>query len=268
LAEDAPANRVLSMHVLQGRGHTVTAAADGEKAVQLALAQDFDVVLMDVQMPVLDGFQATEAIRALPDPKKAALPIIALTAHALKDDLERCLEVGMNAYLSKPFQPAELIEVVERVAGQHASNALSETGGTRPEVIRPHDAARRQDAAPSASAAVFNLAVAVARTLGKYDLFRQMVDFFYQEADPLVARMRSAVAGGDAEDLIYAVHRLKGTILYLGSHRTMESADRLERIGRSGDLAPAADALRELEQWIERLKIALAPHRHVREAGV
>jgi CheY-like chemotaxis protein len=256
------------MHVLQRRGHTVTAASDGEKAFQLALAQDFDVVLMDVQMPVLDGYQATEAIRALPDPKKAGLPIIALTADASKGDSERCREAGMDAYLSKPFQPAELVEIVERLAGHHASDALSETGGTRPEMPRPPGAESRQAAAPLASAAVFNLTDAVARALGKYDLFRQMVDFFYQEADPLVERMRSAMAGGDAEDLVYAAHRLKGTILYLGSHPAMESADRLERIGRSGDLAPAADALQEFEQWIDRLKIALASHRHVREAGV
>ncbi len=103
--------------VLEKRGHHVEVAENGQQAVELLQRHDFDVVLMDIQMPVMDGFQATSAIRKLEHPKKAKVPIIALTAHAMQGDRERCLVAGMDAYVSKPVAGNELIELVERIAG-------------------------------------------------------------------------------------------------------------------------------------------------------
>ena len=117
LAEDTPANQKLVSYVLGKRGHSVEVVQNGAQALEAVGRQDFNVVLMDVQMPVMDGFQATQTIRQSAHPKKARLPIIALTAHALKGDAERCLEAGMNGYLSKPVKGDELIELVERLAG-------------------------------------------------------------------------------------------------------------------------------------------------------
>ena len=116
LAEDTPANQRLVTYVLGKRGHAVEVAHNGQQALEAVGRQDFDVVLMDVQMPVMDGFAATQAIRHLVAPEKARLPIIAMTAHALKGDAQRCLEAGMDGYLSKPVKGAELIELVERMA--------------------------------------------------------------------------------------------------------------------------------------------------------
>jgi CheY-like chemotaxis protein len=116
LAEDTPANQKLVRHVLGSRGHNIEIAENGQQALGLVQQQDFDVVLMDVQMPEMDGFEATGAIRKLNDSKKASLPIIAMTAHALKGDQERCLAAGMDCYLSKPIKGEELIELVERLA--------------------------------------------------------------------------------------------------------------------------------------------------------
>ena len=115
LAEDTPANQKLVSHILGKRGHQVAIAGDGQQALDLAERQEFDVVLMDVQMPVLDGFQVTAAIRKLPIAKKARLPIIAMTAHALKGDEQRCLAAGMDDYISKPINGRELTELVERM---------------------------------------------------------------------------------------------------------------------------------------------------------
>ncbi len=117
LAEDTPANQKLVTYVLSKRGHSVEVAQNGKQALEAVEQQDFDVVLMDVQMPLMDGFQATQAIRKLAIPKKARLPIIAMTAHALKGDSERCLGAGMDGYISKPVKGEELIELVERLAG-------------------------------------------------------------------------------------------------------------------------------------------------------
>jgi PAS domain S-box-containing protein len=117
LAEDTPANQKLAVRILSRRGHVVEVAQNGLEAVQRLSAAPFDVVLMDVQMPVMDGFQATGEIRRLRLPAKARIPIIAMTAHALKGDQERCLAAGMDAYISKPIDSQELIALVERLPG-------------------------------------------------------------------------------------------------------------------------------------------------------
>jgi PAS domain S-box-containing protein len=118
LAEDTPANQKLVIHVLTKRGHVVETACNGQQALDLIDQRDFDVNLMDVQMPVMDGFQATAAIRKLPDPRKARLPIIAMTAHALKGDDKRCMEAGMDAYIAKPLDTRELVRLVESLANR------------------------------------------------------------------------------------------------------------------------------------------------------
>ncbi len=115
LAEDAMASQKLMVYALGKRGHQVEVAKNGMEALDLVRSHDFDVVLMDVQMPVLDGLETTTAIRKMDDPKKAGLPVIAMTAHAYKSDQERCLAAGMDAYISKPINRRELIEMVERM---------------------------------------------------------------------------------------------------------------------------------------------------------
>lgn len=122
LAEDTRANRLLVVRLLGKRGHSVQEAVDGQEAFDRAAHEQFDVVLMDLQMPVMDGFQATAAIRSLADPAKARVPIVALTAHAMKGDDQRCLAAGMDAYLAKPIDGQVLIDTVERLAQKTQAN--------------------------------------------------------------------------------------------------------------------------------------------------
>jgi CheY-like chemotaxis protein len=114
LAEDTPTNQLLVVHALERRGHRVQVAADGRNAVERASTGEFDVILMDLQMPEMDGFQATAAIRALPG--LAHVPIIALTAHAMVGDRERCIAAGMDGYLPKPLDLRQLVDLVESSA--------------------------------------------------------------------------------------------------------------------------------------------------------
>lgn len=114
VAEDTPANQKLMVQLLGKRGHTVDVADNGAKAVEMVRQGDYDLILMDVLMPLMDGLEATAHIRAMPDPKKARLPIIALTAGAMKGDQERCLEAGMDGYIAKPIDSRELLRLVER----------------------------------------------------------------------------------------------------------------------------------------------------------
>jgi CheY-like chemotaxis protein len=113
LAEDTPANQKLISAILKKRGHGVSIAGNGEEALRMLESQEFDLVLMDVQMPVLDGLQTTAAIREREKTVGGRLPIVAMTAHAMQGDRERCLAAGMDAYIPKPINVAELIEVIE-----------------------------------------------------------------------------------------------------------------------------------------------------------
>jgi PAS domain S-box-containing protein len=118
LAEDSRPNQKLVVGVLSKRGHTVQVASNGREALDMIRQADFDLILMDVMMPAMDGFQATAAIRALPDPSKSNLPIVALTAQAMKGDEQRCLQVGMDCYVSKPIDAKQLVALVERLPRQ------------------------------------------------------------------------------------------------------------------------------------------------------
>jgi len=123
LAEDNPVNQTVARKFMERRGHTVTVAANGQEAVELARQQTFDLVLMDVQMPEMDGFTATAELRAGEAGTGRHLPIIAMTAHAMKGDEERCLQAGMDGYLAKPIHPSSLFALVEEVCGERAERA-------------------------------------------------------------------------------------------------------------------------------------------------
>ena len=136
LAEDVPPSQKVVTRILNKRNHTVTVANDGREAVKLASREEFDVILMDIEMPAMDGFQATAAIRAMERVGRPHVPVIAMTAHAMTGDAERCLLGGMNAYLSKPIDAHELVELVERLGYGKGSDSGSagpeaERGGRR-----------------------------------------------------------------------------------------------------------------------------------------
>jgi CheY-like chemotaxis protein len=117
LAEDNSMNKRLATRLLEKRGHKITSVSNGREALEALEQARFDVILMDVQMPVMDGWMATQAIRERERGTEEHVPILALTAHAMKHDQEQCLAAGMDGYLSKPFQPAELYAAVESIAG-------------------------------------------------------------------------------------------------------------------------------------------------------
>ena len=116
VAEDNAVNQQLVTRILERRGHSVAVAVHGRQAVEAAAAARFDVVLMDVQMPEMDGFEATAAIRAHERVTGRRVPIVALTAHAMKGDEERCAQAGMDAYLAKPLDPKRLVQLTEEIA--------------------------------------------------------------------------------------------------------------------------------------------------------
>ncbi len=251
VAEDIPANQKLVGYVLGKRGHCLEFAGDGRQAVVCLMEQDFDVVLMDVQMPEMDGFAATAAIRKLVDPAKARIPIIAMTAHALKGDWERCLAAGMDAYISKPVNGQTLIEMVERLAEQRERSQSEPSDKTT----------AAPDLAASAGSPLFDLDAALQSCCREYSLFQDMVESFFEEAGLLLHQMRQGMENGNPSGLRDAAHRLKGIVGYLGAVPVFDTAARIEQIGCSGQLDEAANVIGNLAEGIEQLKTLLAHHR-------
>jgi CheY-like chemotaxis protein/nitrogen-specific signal transduction histidine kinase/HPt (histidine-containing phosphotransfer) domain-containing protein len=243
LAEDTIANQRLVLAILGDRGHVVHVATNGREAIMLVEQQDFDLVLMDVQMPLVDGFQTTAAIRELPDPAKANVPIVAMTAHAMAGDEQRCLAAGMDAYLTKPITSRKLIETVERLAaGTEPSSATPQATPTGP-----------RDEAND----VFDVQTALASLGGRIYLLREMVAFFFEEAPRRLAEIQAGLQEQAPQAIARAAHRLKGTLVYLGATPAWQAAHDVEQASNDGDLTQAALAIHLLTGQIAQLDAAL-----------
>jgi signal transduction histidine kinase/DNA-binding response OmpR family regulator/HPt (histidine-containing phosphotransfer) domain-containing protein len=239
LAEDNLVNQRLGQRLLEKRGHRVAIAANGREAVDALEGGGFDVVLMDVQMPEMDGFEATRRIRAREGETGGHLPIIAMTAHAMKGDRERCLEVGMDGYISKPLHPAELFEEVERLG----SPALRTSAAV--------------PAAAVAEAPTFDPVGVLGTVGGDVALLREIIAAFADEYPSLLERIREGVAKGDAEAVQAGAHSLKGAVSNFGRSAARDLAERLETRGRNQNLVGAEVLVEQLERAIEGLRGSL-----------
>jgi PAS domain S-box-containing protein len=249
LVEDNPANQKLATYILQQRGHTVAVAADGQQGFQMSRETPYDVILMDVQMPGMDGLEATKAIRAWENGQKH-VPIIAMTAHAMKSDRQRCLAAGMDAYLSKPVNAQKLIVLVESLAlGVPAPAKVA------PATVQP-DATSQGD-----STVVFDPKLALARCFDSREMVRETATCFLNEVDDLCRDMRAALKKGDLVEVGQLGHRLKSTAVYLGARPARDAALPVERfVLHHAEPAEAERAVNALEQECQALKAALANH--------
>jgi PAS domain S-box-containing protein len=237
LAEDNLVNQRLAVRILEKRGHRVTVANNGQEALASLEGRAFDLVLMDVEMPELGGLDATRMLRARERGTGRHVPVIALTAHAMKGDRERCLAAGMDGYVSKPIRAAELFAAVDEVL-----------------------VAGRAAPAPPAPAAedVLDFKAALEHVAGDTDLLRELAGVFVAEAPKMMAALHDAVAAHDAARLRRAAHTLKGAASTFGARAALEAARRLELIGISGDLTGAPAAYDELRQELDHLLRVLA----------
>ena len=239
LAEDNAVNQKLAVRLLEKRGHRVTVAGNGREALTALDRERFDAVLMDIQMPVMDGFAATAAIRERERTTGAHLPVIAMTAHAMKGDRENCLSQGMDGYVTKPLRPEALFAALEGLAG----GAVASDGPAPP---------------PPPPAEVFDKAAALKRVGGDDDLLRELAGLCADECPKLMAEIREAVARKDAAKLRIAAHTLKGSVATFAADEAAAAALRLEEMGRGGRWDGVDDALAEVEAAVGRLRPALA----------
>jgi two-component system, sensor histidine kinase and response regulator len=258
--EDNATNRLLAVSLLEKQGHAVETALNGKEALAALARRSFDVVLMDVQMPEMDGFEATARIREQEQGTGQHIPIVAMTAHAMKGDRERCLEAGMDGYVSKPVHARELYQAL-------ASFAPTETRAGRDALApRPADGAsasgatgaRTEPAPAGLPTKVLDKAALLARVGGREDRLRTIIQVFLNESSGLMAELHEAIASREAPRLKRPAHSLKGAVGLFGVPSIVEVAETLESLGQAGEMTGAMEAYSRLEEEIQILKSSLA----------
>jgi CheY-like chemotaxis protein len=215
LAEDNLVNQEVAARILEKRGHSVIVVGTGREAVdalQPGAEAPFQVVLMDVQMPEMDGLAAAAAIRAREKASGGHIPIVAMTAHAMDGDRERCLDAGMDGYVTKPVEAQRLVEAVESAASS------------------------------------FDPRVAVERLGGDRRLLRELLELFKADCPTLMSNVKKSIDGSDAAALRQAAHALKGSVANFSAPRPYEAARVLEKMGIDRELSGASVAFHELEE--------------------
>ncbi|MBS0209592.1 MAG: response regulator [Planctomycetes bacterium] len=238
LAEDSQVNQLVAVRLLENRGHEVDVVNNGELALEALARDQFDVVLMDVQMPGMDGLTAAAEIRRREQGTGRHVPIIALTAHALAEDRQRCLDAGMDGYVSKPVRPKELFDAVERRGC-------------------PAEGATNGQPAPHPTGVVLDLDGALARLHDDRPLLADLVRVFLSECPKLEANLRTGMRERNVAAVRLAAHTIKGAVGNFLARPAFEAALRLETLARSGNLEQMDEAFPPLEVELQRLVAAL-----------
>ncbi len=244
LVEDNHINQLMAKKTLEMFGHEVTIAENGREAVERVAKDAFDIVLMDGQMPVMDGLEATRIIRSRESKTGGRIPILAMTAHAMKGDRERFLSAGMDDYISKPIDPERLRKMLERW-GKRRQREMAEADrkGEDPE-CRDADVT---DAVP------VNLEKALARACGDKAFLEEMIHHFVGEINQQLERLESVLEAGDAGGLVRQAHSLKGSAATLGAAGVASVALQLEESGKREELSEGKTLLSKLADEMARL---------------
>ncbi len=235
LAEDNLVNQKLAKRMVERMGHEVTVARHGQEALEILEQGRFDLILMDVQMPVMDGLEATKAIRDLETDRGGHIPIIAMTAYAMAGDKERCLEAGMDGYVPKPINSQALFQEIEEVTVQYQKGVIqTPVSEVFPKAI---DKNRILD-----------------RVGGDPELLKEILDLFLGDSPNLLTEIREAFEQSDPDRMEKAAHTLKGSVGNFAAIGAEQAALRVETIGRFGDLTQAPQAITLLEKEIDRVR--------------
>src|SRR5258705_12622121 len=241
LAEDNPVNQQVAVAMLVKRGHEVHVSSNGREALQAVQERDYDVVLMDIQMPEMDGFEATHAIRALPKGKD--LPIIGLTAHALSGERERCLSHGMTDYLAKPFKAHELFALVEGTAGPKAPAAPA------PEPL-----------APPVDLEGFRTTL---REAGAEQALYSIVDTYVRQAPDRLAALAAAAATGSGPEMAKAAHVFRRPSATIGARGLARLLERVETNSPAAGIHAAQSAVARVSPLASSVVDYLSPQQRL-----
>jgi signal transduction histidine kinase/DNA-binding response OmpR family regulator/HPt (histidine-containing phosphotransfer) domain-containing protein len=242
LAEDNEVNRQVALSLLERRGYRVDTVSNGLEVLEALGRTKYAVVLMDCQMPEMDGFETTQAVRESEKASGQHMPIVALTAHAMQGDREHCLSVGMDGYVSKPIRGKELFDAIDRVTLLNPTASGEAAEDQKPE---------------NESAEGFDPSGALARLGGDLDLFRRLAKLFLKDSPRLLSEIRDALSTGDNQTVEQTSHKLKGSAGYLGAGFVQKAALNLEILGRNHDLSAAETAWKELGEAVQEFNLKL-----------
>ena len=242
LAEDNLVNRRVATRLLEKQGHTVVAAKNGIEAVAAVERGDIDIVLMDVQMPEMDGLEAIRVIRESEKVSGEHLPIVSITAHVMKGDREKCMEAGADDYVPKPLQRAELFAAIERARGAAKGNRSAHA------------------AQPQVSDAL-NPAELLEHVENDRELLAEIVQLFKSSLPAILQELRESTAKGDSLEVARAAHTLKGSVGNFGRQAAYRAVEQMESFAKQDDMPRTAAALHVVESELERLQEALEPFR-------
>lgn len=261
VAEDNPVNQELTLSLLELAGCTVTLTSNGQEALDACKLDNFDVVLMDCQMPGMDGYEATEAIRRFEAGQgKARVPIIALTANAVDGDREKCIAAGMDDYLSKPFTRQQLGEMLTKWSSQ-GTGATSSAPAPVKDLPR---ATRKAPASPATDSPLDRTALNNIRALqrpGSPNLLGKLINVYFSSSQELMASLRDGLAHADTEAVRKAAHALKSSSANLGAKHLANLCKDLEAMGRAKQLDNAQALYQQVENEYARVTLALDAER-------
>ncbi len=253
LAEDNITNQQVALGLLRRLGFHAETVFNGKEALHALEQRDYDLVLMDVQMPVMDGLEATRRIR---DPRSNvrnhAIPIIAMTAHVMQGDREKCLHAGMDDYIAKPIDPKILTDILDRFLPK-------EIGTDKPPDERNNLMLQPQEStgAETAQVPVFDKAALMGRLMGDVGLARTITASFLEDIPRQIATLKAALDAGDLAAASRQAHTIKGSSANVGGEALRHIATEMEQAGKSGDIAAMASRMTALEKQFELLKQAM-----------
>jgi ammonium transporter, Amt family len=259
LAEDNEINQIVATEILNKTGYACEVVANGEQAVAALRRGHFDMVLMDCQMPILDGFEATRAIRRLeqsgelPDGAGSRVPIVALTANAMKGDREECIRAGMDGYVTKPIDAGKLVETIESLLSR-AVPAQPADQQPRPSSSSP---ALPEAMMPGRLPPALDLDLLLERCTRNAGAAQKLLDLFEKELRDDIEGIDRSVLAGDASGVARTLHALKGAAGVMAAHRLFEVASELEVFAREADLEKASAGMHRLREEARRCRESL-----------
>ena len=254
LAEDNITNQQVALGILHKLGFRADVAANGRKALEALQSIYYDLVLMDVQMPEMDGLETTRAVRAEGSGAlNRAVPIIAMTAHAMQGDRKICLDAGMDDYIAKPMTPETLSELLEKWLARLDPAARTDKALPTTAPSRSPDPGLRADA----EAGVFDETILLERMMGDRRLARVIAGAFLEDVPKQIEALRGYLDAGDAKGAHRQAHTIKGSAATVGGEALTKLAFGLEQAGKAGDLETVKTAFGELQDQFELLKKAM-----------